>query len=222
MLYLVPTFFRVGYVNAFLFITGGWNARMNCRVTSAIKSSSSCINAWCYQVLMLTWATALCVGIPSCYDVLISLVTVNAFWTIRSVPILHKAAYMTPLSSPRHSNTLCLLSQDRDMGLQDLEQTCENWDHCECNHCILSVSDPFLKACINFPTSWVVPEVNRDELKDLMLAAWKANNSVPRTITRQLANINSSKSAALAALSKKNCFFLYKSTFLEICTQKLT
>lgn len=63
--------------------------------------------------------------------------------------------------------------------------------------------DPFLKACINFPTSWAVSEVNRDELKDLMLAAWKANNSVPGTVTRQLANINFSKSATLAALSKK-------------------
>lgn len=52
------------------FQTYSRNARKNCRVTSAIKSSSSCTNAWCYQVLMLTRATALCAGIPSCFNIL--------------------------------------------------------------------------------------------------------------------------------------------------------
>lgn len=80
MLYLVPTFFRVGYENAFLFITGGCTechqvlskptAGMPGRTTFAITSSSSCTDAWCYQVLMLTRATALCAGIPSCFNIL--------------------------------------------------------------------------------------------------------------------------------------------------------
>lgn len=58
----------------------------------------------------------------------------------------------------------------------------------ECNHCFSNCLclDLFLKVCISFPTSWTVSEVNRDELKDLMLAAWNANNSVPGTVTRQL------------------------------------
>lgn len=62
-----------------------------------------CISGWHYQVFMLTWATALCAGLPSCYNVLISLVVVSVFWTLRSVPV-RSTAYTELLA--RHPTPL--------------------------------------------------------------------------------------------------------------------
>lgn len=61
------------------------------------------ISGWHYQVFLLTWAIALCAGLPSCYNVLISLLVVSIFWTLRSVRV-RSTAYTELLA--RHPTPL--------------------------------------------------------------------------------------------------------------------
>lgn len=208
---------RLYWMSSYPFQAYSRNAIKNYRVYLCDKSLFklwNCISAWCYQLLILIWATALCAGIPSCYEVLISLVVLKVFQTARSVAMisttkLRRAACMTPHFSLRCGNTPLYPSIGSGHGLAGSGTNLGKLGLPVNGTIVLLVSllpDSSLKAGIYFPTSWAVSEVNRDELKDLMLAAWKANNSVPGTVTRQLVNINFSKSVTLTALSK-NLFF---------------
>lgn len=228
MLCLPPKFFSVDYINSCPFITGGCTEcpQILSKPTVGMPVRTTGLPPW--QKPLQTVKLHQCMVLPAPHlDMGHCTVCRNTFmlWSFNILGgfegfsnyqvschdkhNLQRAACVTPHFSLRCGNTPLYPSIGSGHGLAGSGTNLWKLGLPVNGTIVLPVSllpDSFLKADIYFPTSWAVSEVNRDELKDLMLAAWKANNSVPGTVTRQLVNINFSKSVTLTALSKNDFF----------------
>ena len=148
MLCLLPKFFRVGYINACLFITRGCTECHQILSKPTVGMLVRTAGLPLQQKPLQTVKLHQCMVLPGPrLDVGHCTVCRNTFvlWSFNILGgcehfsnyqvsshgkhNLQRAACVTPHFSLRHSDTpLYSLSQDQDMDLQDLEQTCENWD----------------------------------------------------------------------------------------------
>lgn len=147
MLCLLPKFFRVGSINACLFITGGCTECHQILSKPTVGTPVRTAGLHRLQKPLQTVNLCQCMVLSGPHldtghcTVCRNTFTLSSFNNLGGCESFsnyqvsshdkhnpQRAACVTPHFSLRHSNTpLYPLSQDQDMDFWDLEQNCENW-----------------------------------------------------------------------------------------------